>query len=119
MQDINFISFLFDINFIFTSRDMESWNVSATLSIFQIRQIRKTQRAQLYSEISFLLRMKIALAFVRKFIQFRLEKAMQSLYERIKIQDFSQVPCRNLELPETMKREIMLKSESHGYEGCV
>lgn len=118
MQDINFISFLFDINFIFTSRDMESWNVSVT-SIFQIRQIRKTQKAQLYSEISFFLRMKIALAFVRKFIQSRLEKAMQSLYERIKIQDFSQVPCRNLELPETMKREIMLKSESHGYEGCV
>lgn len=53
MQVINFISFLFDINFIFTSRNMESWNVSATLSIFQIRQIRKTQRAQLYSEISF------------------------------------------------------------------
>lgn len=69
---------------------------------------RRVARDAIVQRNFFPLRMKIVVAFVRKFIRAGSKKR---LYGGIKIQDFSRVPCRNSGLRETMKREIMLKSE--------
>lgn len=70
---------------------------------------------QLRSKISSLCVWRLYSHLYANLSRSRAEKTAQPVYERIKIQDFSQAPCRNSELRETMKREIMLKSESRGY----
>ena len=77
---------------------------------------------QLHSETSSLpLRAKIALVFVRKIYPVATRKDEAVRYTNVlKFRTpRSSSLCRNLKLSGTMKREIMLKSESRGYEGCA